>query len=122
MWDEGEESTEEKKKPGAHRTATVKTESADSLPDLVSDDTEEEDDGFMFLNTPLSTEEETSNDVEKEKKKQDMCKEIDSRDEEILMKELVEQILEMEDGISRKPIPLTGLTCPLTGEQYYIDP
>ena len=53
LWDEGEESTEE---PGANRTSTGKTKSDDSLPDLVSDDTEEEDDGFTFPNTPPSTE------------------------------------------------------------------
>ena len=69
------------------------------------------------------TEEETSTNEEQEKKKQEMYKKIDRRDEEILMKELaIEQILDMEDGMSSKPIPLTGLTCPLTGEQYYIDP
>ena len=60
---------------------------------------------------------------EEEKKKQDMYKELDRRDEESLMKEMaIEPILDMEDGISRKPIPLRGLTCPLTGEQLYIDP
>ena len=56
-WDEGEESTKEKEEPWANRTSTGETESDDSLPDLVSDDTEEEDDGFMFLNTPPSTKE-----------------------------------------------------------------
>ena len=55
--DEWEESNEEKEEPGANRTSTGETESDDSLPDLVSDTTEEEDDGFALLNTPPSTEE-----------------------------------------------------------------
>ena len=47
--------------------------------------------------------------------------EINRRDNEALMEDLaIEEILDMEDGISRKPIP--AITCPLTAEQYYIDP
>ena len=79
----------------------------------------------MILNTPLSskdneerkTEEEKRTDEDRSRKNQKIYEEIDRMDDEILMKELaIEQTLDMEDGTSRTPIPLTGLTCPLTGE------
>ena len=77
------------------------TESEDSLPKLVSDDTEADDSGYVFLNTPPGTEEEETytEDEERERKKQAMYREIDRRDDECLIKELaMEQILDMEDG------------------------
>ena len=93
----------------------------------MSDNTETEvdDSGYVFLNTPPSTgEEDTSTkDEEREKKKQAMYREIDRRDEEARMKELaMEQILDMENGNYKPPTPCIGLTCPLTGEQYFFDP
>ena len=68
--------TEEASKPEvqANETSAGNTESDDSLPELVSDDTETEadDSGYVFLNTSQSTgEEDTSTeDEEKEMKKQ----------------------------------------------------
>ena len=110
---------------------TRETVSDDSLPDLVSDDTGE-DYGFVVLNTLPSTEERETEEEkstsestgeDSDKKNQRIYEEIDRRDEEILMKDLaIEQILDMEDGMLRTPIPLSGLTCSLTGEQYNIDP
>ena len=52
-----------------------------------------------------------------------MYHELDRRDEEARMEELeMEQILDMEDGNYKPLTPCIGLTCPLTGEQYFIDP
>ena len=125
---------------------------SDSLPEIVSNETEEDDDGFMLLNTPEKvepstmsrtqktqnpetspeamqqdgdevekTEEEKRTDEEQAWKNLKIIEEIDKRDEEALMEELViEEVLDLEQGISRDLIP--AITCPLTGEQYYIDP
>ena len=91
-------------KPSANRTSTVNTESDDSLPELVSDITEKEDDGFVILNTPTSgesneetkIEEEKKTDGERARKNQKIFKEIDRRDNEALMEELaVDEILDM---------------------------
>ena len=102
------------------------TESDNSLPEGVSNDAETsaDDSGYTFLNRPPSTEEEDANteDEEKEKKKQAMYKEIDRIDEEARMQKLrVDFILNMDDPNYKPPMPCIGLTCPLTGEQYYID-
>ena len=110
----------ERSEDATHDTTSLSedTESDDSLPELVSDDTETEadDSGYVFLNTPPSTgEEDTSTeDEEKEKKKQAMYREIDRRDEEARMKELaMEHILDMEDGNCKPPTTCIGLTYPL---------
>ena len=129
----------EEEKPADNRTSTGNSETDDRLPELVSNDMEEEEDGFTILNTPVESEpraiRETSPEAmqqggSNEEKKTDekwaqrnrkIIEEIDRRDEEALMEELaIEEILDLEYGISRKPIP--AITCPLTGEQYYIDP
>ena len=126
-------------KPADNRTSTGNSETDDSLPKLVSNDTEEEEDGFTILNTPVESEpraireaspeamqqgesnEERKTDEERAHRNRKIIKEIDRRDEEALMEELaIEEILDLEEGISRKPIP--ARMCPLTGEQYYIDP
>ena len=127
-WDEEEE------KPTDNKTSTGNSETDDSLPELVSDDTEEEEDGFTILNTLVEREprairetsleamqqdgsnEEQKTDKERAQRNQKIIEEIDRRDEKALMEELaIEEILDLEDGISRKPIP--AIMCPLTGEQ-----
>ena len=42
-------------------------------------------------------------------------------DEEKELEDSIEFILNMEDPNFKEPEPCIGLTCPLTGEQYYID-
>ena len=42
-------------------------------------------------------------------------------DEEKKLEESIEFILNMEDPNYKDPEPCIGLTCPLTGEQYYVD-
>ena len=42
-------------------------------------------------------------------------------DEEKELEESIEFILKMEDPNYKEPEPCIGLTCPLTGEQYYVD-
>ena len=114
--DHGETTTKEAPKT---ERPTEDTESEDSLPELVSEDTEASAD-----NTLPSTEEEDTNtgDKEKEKKKQVMYKELDGIDKEARMQELtVDFILNLEDENYKPPTPCIGLTCPLTGEQYFID-
>ena len=95
------------------------------MPELVSDDVDTSaDSGYAFLNTPPSTKEEdaSTEDEEKEQKKQAMYKEINRIDEEARMQELtVDFILNMDDPDYKPLEPCIGLTCPLTGEQYYID-
>ena len=79
--DEGKETAEENtekalRRPQTERTSAGETVSEDSLPELVSDDTETEADnsGYVFLNLLPSTEEEdtSTEDEETEKKKQAM--------------------------------------------------
>ena len=130
-WDEGEETTEETAKKITKEASTTEsptddTKSEDSFPELVSDNADTSADSrYAFLNTPPSTEEEDSSntkDEEREKKKQAMYKEIDRRDEEARMQELtVDFILNMDDPNYKPPEPCIDLTCPLTGEQYYMD-
>ena len=50
--------------------------------------------------------EEEITDKEQTQRNQKIIEEIDRRDKEALMEELaIEEILDLEDGISRKPIP-----------------
>ena len=42
-------------------------------------------------------------------------------DEEKELEESIEFILNMEDPNYKEKEPCIGLTCPLTGEQYYVD-
>ena len=44
-----------------------------------------------------------------------------SENEEEQLKESINFILNMEDPNYKTPEPCIGLTCPLTGEQYYVD-
>ena len=49
-------------------------------------------------------------------------KDTDENDKEAQLQEsTINFILNMEDPNYRDPEPCTGLTCPLTGEQYYVD-
>ena len=77
----------------------------------------------MFLNTPPSAEDEdfeTAPETKEEKEKEDEVK--DKRDKEAQLEEsTINFILNMEDPDYKDPKPCTGLTCPLTGEQYYVD-
>ena len=51
-----------------------------------------------------------------------MYKVIDKADKEAQLEEsTINFILNMEDPGYKDPEPCTGLTCPLTGEQYYVD-
>ena len=116
----------------------------DSLPELVSDETEtSEDSGYDFINTPTNDGskdfEETPEDSEatpedykappktaeeqeekrnKEQKEVNTHRDTNENDEEAQLRESIDFILNMEDPNYKDPEPCTGLTCPLTGEQY----
>ena len=97
------------------------TESEDSLPELVSNAADTTaDSGYAFFNTPPSTEKEDVNDAEaedKERKKQEMYREIDRINEEARMQEsTIDFILNMENPNYKEPEPCIGHRCPLTGE------
>ena len=97
-----------------------KEEEDDSIPELVSGS---EDSGYEFLNTPNNQENDTTaeeepNKVTSEKMKRDRNNDIDEEKE---LEESIEFILNMEDPNYKEPEPCIGLTCPLTGEQYYVD-
>ena len=84
------------------------------------------DSGYAFLNTPPSTEEEDvenrTKDKDRKEEKETLYKAIDKADEETQLEEsTINFILNMEDPHYKDPEPCTGLTCPLTGEQYYVD-
>ena len=76
-WDEGEETTEDTANQAAEETSTMEsrtedTESEDSLPELVSDETDtSKDSGYAFLNTPTSTKEEDKDDAEAEERERE---------------------------------------------------
>ena len=130
---QGEETTEDTANQAAEEASTMEsrtedTESEDSLPELVSDETDtSKDSGYAFLNTPTSTKEEDKDNAEAEererkKKKQERYKEIDRVDEEARIQEsTINFILNMENPNYKEPEPCIGLICPLTGEQYYLD-
>ena len=98
-------------------------EEDDSIPELVSGS---EDSGYEFLNTPTNqgkefndtTAEEEPNEVTNRKVKSDRNNDIDEEKE---LEDSIEFILNMEDPNYKEPEPCIGLTCPLTGEQYYVD-
>ena len=48
-------------------------------------------------------------------------KDISSENEEEQLKDSINFILNMEDPNYKTPEPCISLTCPLTGEQYYVD-
>ena len=77
-----------------------------------------EDSGYEFLNTPEVTpsEEKTEEEADKDvrKKRYEMTEEED-------LESSIDFILNMEDPNYREPEKCIGLTCPLTGEQYYVD-
>ena len=129
-WDKGEKTTEDTnhqttEEASTEESQTEETESEDSLPELVSDEADtSRDSGYAFLNTPPSTEEQDAEAEERdrEEEKQKMYKEIDKIDEEARMQEsTIDLILNMENTDYKEPEPCTGLTCPLTEEQYYVD-
>ena len=105
----------------------------DSLPELISDETEtSEDSGYDFLNTPTNEEDkdfeaspeeatETTEEEEKEQEKVNTNKNTSDDSEETQLQDSIDFILNMEDPDYKDPEPCTGLTCPLTGEQYYVD-
>ena len=106
----------------------VYKESEDSLPELVSDEADtSEDSGYAFLNTPPSDEDkdfvaEEKTKGEEEEKKETMYKAKDKADKEAQLEEFaINFILNMENPDHKETEPCTGLTCPLTGEQYYVD-
>ena len=119
----------------------------DSLPELVSDKTEtSEDSRYDFINMPTNDEskdfeampedsettpedyEEANETTEEQEEKRDeeqkevnIHKDISENNEEAQLQEPIDFILNMEDPNYKDPEPCTGLTCPLTGEQYYVD-
>ena len=130
MWDKGEETTEDTThqatvEASTEESQTEERESEDSLPELVSDEADTTgDSGYAFLITPPSTEEEDAEAEERdrEEEKQKMYKEIDKIDGDVHMQEsTIDFILNMENPDYKEPEPCTGLTCPLTGQQYYVD-
>ena len=114
-WDEGEEETEATQTSESEICTTAGEEDEDSLPELVSGS---EDSGYEFLNTPkaVPTEEKAEEEQEKyvRKKKYSMT-------EEEQLESSIDFILNMEDPNYKEPEPCIGLTCPLMGEQYYVD-
>ena len=76
------------------------------------------DSGYEFLNTPKVTpsEEKTEEGADKDVRQ----KRYVMTDEEDL-ESSIDFILNMEDPNYREPEKCIGLTCPLTGEQYYVD-
>ena len=118
--DEGEETTE-KVYNTTNEGSTTGGEEADSLPELVSGS---EDSGYDFLNTPTNEEEKDFEATAEEKPKEDKDsydKDNYSENEEEHLEESINFILNIEDPDFKAPEPCTGLTCPLTGEQYYVD-
>ena len=122
-WDEGEEEASRMSASEIWTTANESTagkEEDDSLPELVSGS---EDTGYEFINTPKHEEQETQaeekpNRDTSEKVKTDKKYDIDEQEE---LESSIEFILNMEDPNYKEPEPCIGLTCPLTGEQYYVD-
>ena len=114
-WDEGEEETKASQTSTSEIWTTAGEEDEDSLPELVSGS---KDSGYEFLNTPKAvpseekTEEEPERDVRK--KRYTMTEEED-------LESSIDFILNMKDPNYKEPEPCIGLTCPLTGEQYYVD-
>ena len=101
----------------------------DSLPELISDEEEtNEDSGYDFLNTPTNEEEkdfeapaETEEENRDAEEKVKENKDFTSEKEEEQLEDSINFILNMEDPNYKDPELCIGLTCPLTGEQYYID-
>ena len=116
--DEGEETSDEIWTM-ANEESTAGEEEDDSLLELVSGS---EDSGYEFLNTPTNNEKElkdtTAEEEPSDKTKKDICDDVN---EERELEESINFILNMEDPNYKEPEPCIGLTCPLTGEQYYVD-
>ena len=53
-----------------------------------------------------------------DKNERDTCNDVSEEKE---LEESINFILNMEDPDYKTPEPCIGLTCPLTGEQYYVD-
>ena len=123
-WDEGEEEASRTSSSEVWTTAneesTAGEEEDDSLPELVSGS---EDSGYEFINTPKNQEQETEAKEEPNKDTSDKVKKDKQNDidEEQELEDSIEFILNMEDPNYKEPEPCIGLTCPLTGEQYYVD-
>ena len=119
-WDEGEETADEIWTT-ANEESTAGEEEDDSLPELVSGS---EDSEYEFLNTPTNNEKDFKDTTAEEKpgdsdkNKRDTCNDVNEEKE---LEESINFILNMEDPDNKTPEPCIGLTCPLTGEQYYVD-
>ena len=119
-WDEGEEIADEIWTT-ANEESTAGEEGDDSLPELVSGS---EDSGYEFLNTPTNNEKDFKDTTAEEKpgdsdkNKRDTCNDVNEEKE---LEESINFILNMEDPDYKTPEPCIGLTCPLTGERYYVD-
>ena len=91
----------------------------DSLPELVSGS---EDSGYEFLNTPTNEEKDfkatATEDKPSDSDNRDSC---NNENEEEQLEESINFILNMEDPDYKTPEPCIGLTCPLAGEQYYVN-
>ena len=78
------------------------------------------DSGYEFINTPEvalpkeKTEEEEADKDSQKKKRYEMTEEED-------LESSIDFILNMENPDYKEPTKCIGLTCPLTGEQYYVD-
>ena len=118
-WDEGEETADEVWTT-VNEESTAGEEEVDSLPDLVSSS---EDSGYEFLNTPTNDEKDfkatAAEDKPSDSDKRDTSNNENEEEEEL--EESINFILNMEDPDYKTPEPCIGLTCPLTGEQYYVN-
>ena len=76
------------------------------------------DSGYEFINTPEVTlpkeKAEEEADKDSQKKRYEMTEEED-------LESSIDFILNMENPNYKEPTKCIGLTCPLTGEQYYVD-
>ena len=117
-WDEGEEEAEASQTSTSEVWTTAGEEDEDSLPELVSGSEDSGDSGYEFINTPEvaipkeKTEEEANKDSQKKRYEMTEEEELESS---------IDFILNMENPDYKEPTKCIGLTCPLTGEQYYVD-
>ena len=97
----------------------------DSLSELVSGSevSGSEDSGYEFLNTPTNEEKDFKATAIEDKSKEDIANKdnCNSENEEEQPEESINFILNMEDPDYKTPEPCIGLTCPLMGEQYYVN-
>ena len=92
--------------------------SEDSGYDFINESTNEEDKDFEASPEGAT---ETTEEKEEEQKEVNTHRDISDDNEETQLQDSIDFILNMEDPDYKDPEPCTGLTCPLTGEQYYVD-